>query len=79
MNALIPLCAAVLTVGCANSMHYVNAEGQEMPRQTLLECEYEATKATAGITGMVQSAYMFGEVKRRCFDLRGYTLQRRPG
>jgi hypothetical protein len=72
------LSLAILATGCASNMYYADGAGQEMPRQVLLECEYEATKATAGITNAAQAGWMMGDITRRCFELRGYTMKRRP-
>ena len=63
--------AAVVLTGCA-APRYIDASGQDMPSRIYEECDFEATKATAGIVNGVQAGWMQAEIRGKCIRLRGY-------
>lgn len=73
------LSAAFLAVlsGCAATHGYFDAQGQEISERDLLECQHEATKATAGNNNAAAQGWDSGVIRGQCLRLKGYTLQRR--
>lgn len=77
MKPLLAAAALVALSGCAATHGYFNAEGVEVDRRTVLECEHEATKATAGMNNTAAQGWESGAIRQQCLNLKGYTLQRR--
>lgn len=72
MNKTLLLLAALVIAGCAAPRPMTNAAGQQPSERDVMECEYEGTKASAGIRSGIEAGYMHGTIKRQCLALKGF-------
>jgi hypothetical protein len=72
MNKLLILAAAAALTGCVATAPLQNSAGVQPSQQELTECEYEATKASAGIRSGIEAGYMQGTIRRQCLAVKGY-------
>lgn len=68
MRALILLAVLALS---ACTVVYERPDGRPAPAQDLAECDYEASKATAG-RATTAAAFDAGMLRGQCMRLRGY-------
>ncbi len=63
---------ALLASSCAQGKWYHPTATETQFRQDLLECEYDASKATASIASGFQAGWEKGNLQRMCLQTRGY-------
>ena len=63
---------AVLLSACGSAPVWRDAAGNAAPAQAVAECDYEASKATAGIRSGMEQGYMTGQLRSQCLVVRGY-------
>lgn len=76
MKTFALLIAAATLTACAAAPVFRNASGDEASQSTLLACDYEATKATAGIASMMEQAIMHARINAQCLAMQGYRATR---
>jgi predicted small lipoprotein YifL len=69
--------AAVLSLalaGCGAPAPYRATGAPKTPLdQALAECDYEASKATAGIVNGLEAGFMQGTIRHKCMAAKGFT------
>lgn len=69
------LTLALLLAACGTAAEWKKPGASTAQRdQALRECEYEATKATAGIINSFEAGWMQAEIHRQCMEVRGYRV-----
>jgi len=69
MKTTIIILAALLTA-CASEPR--SASGQRAPESVAMECDYEATKAAAGIRAPLEQGFQEAVIRRKCLAMKGY-------
>lgn len=78
MKTLLTLTLAATLAGCASVVYVKEGADHAKMEQDQRECEYEASKATAGIMNGMEAGWAKGELEIKCMRIRGYKLTRQP-
>ncbi|TAK45238.1 MAG: hypothetical protein EPO27_10485 [Betaproteobacteria bacterium] len=73
MKRAILTCMIATFLGCAQPgrWQHPTATSDQLKRDQL-ECEYDASKATANIRSGIEAGYQQAELRRMCLQARGY-------
>lgn len=72
MNKTLLLIGVMVMAGCAAPRPITNSSGRQPSEREILECDYEATKASAAVRNGMEAGYVQGTVRRQCLALKGY-------